>query len=126
MLRLLLGGLNMTLSCRLLLCRRWAAPGAPAPAVVAHVVNGPIVHNDGLVHVNIGDAGVVYVYHGAVVKESAAPPFTADEAIAAVTISIIYPAIETDMGTPVTAVPTIVSVIPSPVARRPEHANRGR
>src|ERR1700694_4042046 len=114
--------LNVMLSLRLLLGRSRCAPGATGTAVVAHVIDGGVVHDDGFVHVDIGDAATVHVHHGAVVKEAAVAPFTAAESLTVVAVTVSYAAIKPDMVAPVAVMPAIVALVPVPVSRGPEQA----
>src|SRR5580698_8880093 len=84
---------------------------------------GLVVDDDRLVNVHVGDVDGVHMHHGGVVEERAAAPFAADEAFAAVAESVINAAIEADVRAPVSSVPGIDTVVPSPVARRPKHAD---
>jgi hypothetical protein len=107
--------------CRLLVgCR--SSVDAPGAAVVTHPV--VVVHDDGLIHVDIGDVAV-HMHDRAVVVERAAAPLSADESHATVAIAVIYAAVETDMRPPIAAIPEIDSARPTPVARGPEQADGG-
>jgi len=68
----------------------------------------------------------VYVHHGAVVGEGAAIPITAVEAAPRITISVIDPAIEPDVMSPVAAMPSITAGPELPIRRRPDRPYIGR
>ncbi len=92
-----------------------------APATVKGYV-GFVVHDDCLVHVNVGDADGVHVHDGGVVEERSATPFAAAKARAAVSKAVVNPAVEANMRSPVAAIPCVDSVIPTPVAGGPQQA----
>ena len=73
--------------------------------------------------VNLGD---VHVVHSPVVVEIVSPPISPFITFSRVSIAIIYPAIETDARSPVTVIPYVCPVIPSPISRRPQVAGRRR
>jgi hypothetical protein len=87
-----------------------------ARAVERHVVDvvddGPVVH--------VGDMNTTDVHRRAVIKERTAAPVTALESNTAITEPVIHTAVETDMRTPVTAVPGIDATAPAPVPRCPQ------
>jgi hypothetical protein len=87
-----------------------------AGAVERHVVDvvddGPVVH--------VGDMNTTDVYGCAIIKERTAAPVTALESNTAITEPVIHAAVETDMRTPVAAVPGINATAPAPVPRCPQ------
>jgi hypothetical protein len=96
---------------------------AAGAAVETHVVHGCVVYDDGLVYIYVGEVGAAaYVHDRGVVKECAAAPFPAAESHTAESKAVVNASIETDVRSPVAAVPGIVSIYPAPVAGRPEQA----
>jgi hypothetical protein len=88
------------------------------------VYRGVVVHHRLVIHiVNLGHVDVI---HRPVVVEIIPPPISAFIAFSHVSIAIIYPAIETDVRSPVTCIPYVHSVVPSPISRRPQEAGRRR
>src|SRR5262249_26284846 len=83
------------------------------------------VVDDGAVDVDVMHDRGVYVDHGGVVTEVAAFPAAADEADAAVAIAVVNATVETDMGTPVAAVPSVDAAALTPVTRRPKETRSG-
>src|SRR5262249_6788033 len=69
-------------------------------------------------HVHVGDGGVVV--------ERVASPVAADVTDAEVAEAVVDAAVETYVWAPVSGVPYVHAVRPSPVARRPQRANEGR
>src|SRR5580704_1632039 len=65
----------------------------------------------------------IHVAHGAIVEKVAVVPTTAIIAFAAVAESIIDPAIEANLGSPVAFVKHKTAATPSPISGRPEEAN---
>jgi len=90
---------------------------------VATVVTDPriVVHDNRLV-VDVRDIGDVNVGHATVVIEPFAPPIPAEKSGAGITKAIINAAVETDVWSPIAAIPIVETVIPAPVARRPKHS----
>jgi hypothetical protein len=87
-----------------------------AGAVERHVINvvddGPVVY--------VGDMNTTHVHGRAVIKECTTAPVTALESNTAIAEAVIHTAVETDMRTPVAAVPGIDTTAPAPVPRRPQ------
>ena len=73
--------------------------------------------------VNLGD---VHVVHSPVVVEIVSPPISAFVTFSHISIAVIYPAIETDARSPVTVIPYVCPVVPSPVSGCPKVAGRRR
>src|SRR5580700_178004 len=84
---------------------------------------GFVVDDDCPVDVDVGDVHGVHMHDGSVVEESAAAPFAAAEPDTTVAETIINAAVETDVRAPVSGVPGVDTVVPSPVARGPKHAH---
>ena len=117
----------MVLVLRLHLHRRGASrdAGAAVEADVVRVDNGVLL-NDGAILVDVGHVDAAEVRHGAVVGEDPAAPLAAEEADAAVAESVVNPAIEADVRTPVAGVPSVSATRKSPVAGSPQKANTRR
>jgi hypothetical protein len=86
---------------------------------------GFVIHDNRAVHVDVGDVYSVHVHDGGVIEERAAAPFAAAKALAAVSKAVVDSAVEADMRAPVTAVPNVEAVVPSPVSRSPQQARVG-
>ena len=98
----------------------WTRLDPARSAVVADVSR--VIHDHGPV-INIPDIGDADVGDRAVVIEISPAPFAPDESHAGVAESVIDSAIKSDVRTPVSRVPAVVSVAPSPVAGGPKHAD---
>jgi len=88
-----------------------AVKADPAAASVRH-----------LVVVNIMNGGGINICHGAVIGKPALIPICAVVATPRVSIAVIDAAVVTNMRTPVTRVPVVVSVVVAPPGRRPERS----
>ena len=84
---------------------------------------GIVIDDDRPVNVDVGDVDGVYVHHGCVVKESSAAPFTAAEADATISESVINAAIKSDVRSPISSIPGVDTVVPSPISGGPQHAD---
>ena len=88
------------------------------------VYRGVVVDHRLVIHiVNLGD---VHVVHSPVVVEIVPPPISALITFSTVPIAVIYSAIETDARSPVTVIPYVCPVVPSPVSGCPQVAGRRR
>jgi hypothetical protein len=93
-------------------------------AAVATVVTDPrIVVDDNRLVVDVRYVGDVNVGHATVVIEPVALPIPAEKSGAGVTKAIINAAVETDVWSPIAAIPNVEAVIPAPVARSPKHSD---
>jgi hypothetical protein len=72
-----------------------------------------------MVNVGIANAGA-HVPASSVVKEMAAFPMAAPETGSEITKPIVNPAVESHVGSPITAVPKVTPVTPTPPARGPK------
>src|SRR6202795_1967961 len=102
---------------------------AARATVVAHfvhrdIVDGDVVHH-GLVVRVVNDGGVHIVDRGVVVIPVAVPT-AADVTHADVAETVIDAAVESDVRTPVTGVPTVPSADEPPIAGSPQHTHPGR
>ena len=93
--------------------------------VKASAVDRRIIVHHRLV-VDIVDYCHVHVVHPSVVVEVVPPPVSALITFSTVPIAVIYSAIETDARSPVTVIPSVRSVVPSPVSGCPQIAGRRR
>src|SRR5277367_4240743 len=82
--------------------------------------------NYGAINESIVDDRAVHIEHRGVICETPAAPFSADEADAAVTESVIHAAVEPDVRSPVTAMPAVNAAGEAPVAGSPENAGARR
>src|SRR6202158_993556 len=89
------------------------------PAVEAYTVE--VVHHHRAV-VCVVNHGHVDVAHRAIVDELSSAPFSAPETYARVAEAIINAAIETDVRSPVAAVPHVHAFVEAPIPGRPEEA----
>lgn len=94
----------------------------PRVIVIATVVvdhHRAVVHNDGSIDIGIVNIGGVHIGEGCVVVESISPPATAPIAVTVIAVAVVHAAVESNFRTPVTGVPGISGVAPSPIARSP-------
>src|SRR5450631_1583367 len=87
-------------------------------AIVAHAIHGGVI-DDRLV-VDIGDVRIADIGHRPVVIETVALPVTPLVAAAAVPVTVIHAAIESDLRTPVAYIPYENATPIAPVARSPK------
>src|ERR1700722_13738998 len=76
--------------------------------------------------VNIVNYGHIHVIHRAIVEEMIPFPAPAFISFSYIPESVVNSAIETDVRSPVSAVPRIHSAVPSPISRRPEKSRSRR
>ena len=112
---------------RLLLRRRTGSNPSGTSVKGSTIVNyRSIVHYDRAVDIGIVYYGGIDIHYGGVIPERSSFPTAPSETGASVSISIVYAAIETDMGSPITCMPSInASGIP-PIRRRPQVADHWR
>jgi hypothetical protein len=110
----------MAIVRRSLLLRSWPSIN---PAVATVVTDPCIVVDDNRLVVDVRYIGDVNVGHATVVKEPVALPIAAEEPRTGVTKAIINAAVETDVWSPIAAIPNVQPVIPAPVARSPKHSD---
>lgn len=125
MLSLFAGGGQMILAFRVAFLGIRLGICSAAAAVEAGAVPIPIVVDDRPV-VGVVDVRDVYVVHGAVVGEDAAPPESTKIANADVAKTVIDSAVESDVRAPVASMPTVEAITPTPVAGRPQETDPGR
>lgn len=100
-------GCGMRLMQRGCLHRVRLRDGAAVAAVVAHAIDRRAAVRDAVVHIHIGDAGVVDVVDGAVVIELVAVPVAANVAAAEVAKAVVDAAVKTYRRSPVTRMPAV-------------------
>jgi hypothetical protein len=93
--------------------------------IEASAVYRGVVVNHRLV-IDIVNLGHVHVIHRSVVVEIVSPPISALITFSPISIAVIYSAVETHVGSPVTVIPYVCPVVPSPVTGCPQVAGRRR
>ncbi len=97
-------------------CRRSTIAAVKAGAPRSRIVDyGCVVH--------IMDIGDVHIVDGTVVEEASIVPAAPSVAVAEISIAVINPAVETDLGSPVALMEDKPSTFPTPPARRPQIAD---
>lgn len=125
MLQLLMGRFDVVFPHRRLLPGRGVRLDPTRPAVETGPVDGGVViDHRGVVGI-VNDGGIHVGDRPVVVKDPAAP-CAARKSHAAVAKPIVDPAVEAYVRAPITAIPHIETVAPTPVAGRPEKTNRRR
>jgi hypothetical protein len=95
--------------------------GSSADSAVATVVaDVRIVVDDNRLVINVGDVGDVNVVHTAVVKVAVALPISTIKTITGIAKSVINPAVKSDVRSPVSIVPGIEAIVPTPVSGSPK------
>jgi len=123
-LKLIGSGLEMVLARRLHLHRRGMRLN-PRAAVEADMVrvDDRVLRNNGPILVDVRYVHSSEIRHRAVVSENPAAPFAADKADSSVAESIVDPAIEADMRTPVSRVPSVNAPAKSPIPGSPKQTS---
>ncbi len=104
----------------LFLCRRPGRNTSRAPVETGTIVHDRrIVHDDGTVDISIVYYCCIYIHYGRIIPESSSFPSSSSKSGAAVSISIVHAAIETDMRSPIAGMPSITPPGITPVTRRP-------
>src|SRR5580700_10476430 len=124
--------LDLLASCRCMLLtqcslldRSWPRGYSARATVIADAVHGDII-DDGAVDVSVVNDGGVYVGHCGVIGKRSMIPISAHVAHADIAKSIVDPAVEANVRTPVSGVPEIRSAAPAPITRRPKEAHSRR
>ena len=117
------GGLEMAFSSPSLLIAIRTSIDSAVAAVIADAIHGDIVDHGSVVDMNVVDPDIV---DAAVVEEVPTSPVSAGIAGANVAESVIHAAVETDVRSPIARIPDIDPFMPTPIARRPEQADRRR
>src|ERR1700730_17027210 len=81
-----------------------------------------VVHDHGSV-INIRHIGDADVGHGTVVIKLSSAPFPAVKSHARVAETVVNSTVETNVRSPVSCMPQVKPISPSPVSGRPQHAN---
>jgi hypothetical protein len=96
-------------------------PDTATSAVVADTIDrvddGPLV--------DVVDDGDVYVVYSSVVEEPSSTPVTAFVAHSDVTVTVVDSTVEANVWTPISDIPEIHAIRPSPISWRPEEADLG-
>jgi hypothetical protein len=99
--------------------------GARVDAATSSVVADTIdTINDRLL-VDVVDDGDVYIVDSTVIEELSATPVTAFVAGTDVAEAVVDSTVEADVWTPISGIPDIKPVRPTPIAWRPEEADFG-
>src|SRR5580658_5594136 len=114
---------SMTLMGRGLFCGSRSSGRSTVSAVVADVVSRPLVAYGFFIRVV---KVPIHVIHRSVVAELVVSPVSTLVAITTVAIAVVNAAVESDSRAPVAGVPGVRVAAPTPVTRRPQHANHGR
>src|SRR5580658_433309 len=91
-----------------------------AAAVVAHVAHASI---DDRLGVNVVDDRAVYVHDGGVIEKVSALPVASGEADANVAEAVVNASVKTDVRSPVTGIPGVDAISPTPVTGSPEETS---
>jgi hypothetical protein len=110
------GRLVPLMHCVFILPRRPRLNTAPSTVVAYRPV---VVHDHGAV-INIRHIGDADIGHGTVVIKLPSAPFPAVKSLARVAESIVDSAVEADVCSPVSCVPQVKPISPTPVSGRPE------
>jgi len=95
--------------------------GSSADSAVATVVaDVRIVVDDDRFVIDVGYIGDVNVVHAPVVKEAVALPISAIKTIAGVAKAVIDAAVKSDVRSPVSIVPSVEAIVPTPVSGSPK------
>ena len=104
-----------------LFLRGWASGNSTRASVVAYVVHCDVVDDRPVVDIRDMD-----VAHGLVIEDATAPPLSAKKPDTDVAEAVVYAAVESDVGTPITLVKSKQAVAPAPIARSPEETRLRR
>src|SRR5262249_57711527 len=103
---------------------RSATSNTAGPAVKRHAIR--VVHDHRAVHIDVAHHRFVYADDRGVVVKRRTAPFAAVESDAGIAEAIVHAAIEADVRTPISAVPSVNAVTPAPVSRRPKQPGTRR
>src|SRR5215472_11194891 len=92
-------------------------------SVIADAIHPDVIDHSSVVDMHVGDPDVI---DAAVVVEVPTSPVSARIAGANIAETIVNAAVETDMRSPITRIPDISALMPAPIARGPEQADRWR
>src|SRR5580658_5402038 len=82
-----------------------------------------VVDDYRFVHVDISDRGSTYARDCRVIEVRPVAPLAAVKSVSAVTVAVVDAAVESNLRAPVTRIPHVGAIVPTPVAGRPELAN---
>jgi len=126
MLRLRRRRCNVMLIHRHLLLRRRPCLNSTG----ATIITNPVVHRRIIDHrpvdISIMHNCSIHIGHRSVVMEMAANPSATHISDTTIAKTIVHTPIETNMLTPITAMPAIITTGKTPIARRPQKSNRRR
>jgi hypothetical protein len=105
--------------CRLLLSGRSRLVSAGAVEAGVTINFGPVVDHCS-VNVGVADDRRIHFPNCGIVMKGAAFPTATVEARSIIAEAIVDPAIESDAGTPITAVPDVGAACIAPITRSPE------
>jgi hypothetical protein len=88
-----------------------------ASAIKAHAASR--IHNRCAIHIGVVNNRAVHVHHGSVIAEGSSNPTSAIETGAAIAEAVVHTPVKANNGAPISGVPQINAVTPSPVARSP-------
>src|SRR5258706_4118387 len=100
--------------------------GARVDAASSTVVSDTIDRIDNQLLIHVVDDRDVYVVDSRVIAELSAAPVTAFVAAAEVAETVVESTVEADVWTPISGIPDIEAVRPTPITWRPEEADFGR
>jgi hypothetical protein len=112
---------NVALLGEGLLPRSGLYPNTATSSVVADTIDGV----DDCPLVDVVDDGDVYVVYSTVIEELSSTPVTAFVADSDVAVTVVDSAVEADVWTPISDIPDIEAIRPTPIAWRPEEADFG-
>jgi hypothetical protein len=76
--------------------------------------------------VDVVDNGDVYIVYSTVIEELSSTPVTAFVADSDVSVTVIDSTVEANVWTPISDIPDIETIRPTPISGRPEEADLGR
>ena len=100
--------------------------GARLNTATSSVVADTIHRVDHRPLVDIVDDGDVHVVYSRVIEELSAIPITSFVADSDVAVTVVNSSVESDVWTPISDIPEVRAVRPTPITRRPEKADLGR
>ena len=113
---------DVTLVGKGLLPRSGLRLHASISSVVADRING--INNRPLV--DVVDDRDVHMIYSRVIEELSTIPVTAFVAHSDVAVTVVNSSVEADVRTPISDIPDIRAIGPTPISRRPEKADLGR
>ena len=120
---LLTCGFKVAFSSPSLLFMSRTSTNSAVASVIADTIHRDVVDHSSVIDMHVGDPDVV---DAAVVVEVPTSPVSARIPGANIAETVIDAPIETDMRAPITRIPDVNTLMPAPIARRPEQADRRR